>query len=96
MQQIGKWRILPRHRKLMNMGAPKGTKHPPRMRVHPGEPLERIVDAARRVALSPWMFTRSDLQRAQRTLTGAGFKNLADSLQTFIDEPPLPLKGGGS
>ena len=69
-------------------------KMPPKGRMHvaPDEPAANLVRNATSMALHPWGWSRTDLRRSQRILRAAGIKNLADGLQTFIDEPPLPLR----
>jgi len=52
-----------------------------------GTPLQRAVS----VAQAPWGRTRPELKRAQTVLREAGCKELARSLQPFVEEPPLPL-----
>jgi hypothetical protein len=50
------------------------------------------VEHAKHIALQPWGKLPKDMVKARDILEKAGLTNLAASLQTFIDEPPLPLR----
>lgn len=63
-----------------------------RMKLGDDEPhLRSLVANATAMAQEPWRWSRTDLRRSQRILRSAGFGNIADGLQSFIDEPALPL-----
>lgn len=53
--------------------------------------LKSLVANATAMAQEPWLWPAADLCRSQRILNAAGFKNIAEGLQSFIDEPSLPL-----
>lgn len=63
-----------------------------RMKLGDHEPgLRSLVANATAMAQEPWRWSATDLRRSQRILRAAGYNNIADGLQSFIDEPSLPL-----